>query len=189
MARSAVIGFVPLVFFCACGPERVHHLDCCANETWNGAPNHSSVLYQLESGYVETLRDSAVLGHYLFPSEMATALDSSFIVEENGRDTTWSWDTEYGPMGLVYDTLGFSAELLLIKSTCSDRDYRIQLRTFDKSHRVIDTLNYALWSHCLMRWCSGAAFDDLHIERESDVGVKERFRIGPDGKFVEVEPW
>jgi hypothetical protein len=167
-----------------CGPDRIHHLDCCADETWNGAPNHSSILFQLESGYAEPLRDSAALSYYLFPAELATALDSSFIVEENGMDTTWSRNIEYGPMGQMYDMLGFSAELLLIKTTCSDRDYRIQLRTFDRSHRVIDTLNYALWSNCLMRWCSGAAFEDLHIERESDAGVKERFSIGADGRFV-----
>lgn len=185
MTRPAVFGFLVVMLFSACGPERLHHLDCCANETWNGAPNHASVLFQLESGYVEPLHDHAALSQYLFPSELATALDSSFIVEENGRDTMWSRNIEYGPMGVLYDTPGFTAELLLINGHhCSDRDYRIQLRTFDKSRHVIDTLNYALWSNCLMQWCSGAAFEDLHIRREWDAGAQEQFLIGPDGRFV-----
>src|SRR5690242_16663961 len=93
-----IVGFLALALLSACGPKRVHHLDCCANENWDGSPNHSSILFHLESGYVPPLRDSAALSYYLFPTELAAAFDSSFIVEENGKDTTWSWETDYGPM-------------------------------------------------------------------------------------------
>ncbi len=172
-----------LIVGCAPKEKEIDRLICCDGDFGN----HQSILFLMESGYVPPLLDSASLSRYLFPTEFAGAFDSVELIDHTTLDTTWSRRFKYGHVGTLYDTLGFTAELLLIDSLpCLNRDYRFQIRTYDHNSRVIDTLTYAMWSQCLMKWCSGIAFENMQVEREWDNGPKEAFRISNEGEFVRL---
>ncbi len=112
----------------------------------------------MESGHVSALLDSSSLRNYLLQEEFDHAFDSIWNNGHGGFPATRERLMKYGHIDLLYDTLGFNAELILIDSfPCWDRDYRFQLRTYDSSHAIIDTLTYAMWSSCLKKWCSGKA--------------------------------
>lgn len=169
----------------ACGPMEIDRLVCCDT----GPADHQSILFLMESGHVPAMVDSSSLRTYLLPAEFGHAFDSVSRNGVPGSDPTWIRRIKYGHLQeVLYDTLGFTAELILIDSLpCLDRDYRFQLRTYDASHAVIDTLTYAMWSACLGRWCSGRAYENLFVERQWHDSITEQFSISVEGRFIKIE--
>jgi len=169
----------------ACGPNEIDRLVCCDT----GPADHQSILFLMESGHVPALVDSSSLRTYLLPAEFDHAFDSVWSNGNAGSDPTWIRRIKYGHLQeVLYDTLGFTAELILIDSLpCLDRDYRFQLRTYDANHTIIDTLTYAMWSACLGRWCSGRAYDNLLVERQWHDSITEQYSISVEGRFIRVE--
>lgn len=168
----------------ACGPTEIDRLVCCGI----GPADHQSILFLMESGHVPALIDSASLRSILLPAEFDHAFDPLSSKANAGSDLAWARLMKYGHIDVLYDTLGFTAELILIDSlSCWDRDYRFQLRTYDDSHEVIDTLTYAMWSSCLKRWCSGIAYENLLVDRQWHDSITERFSISVEGRFSKIE--
>ena len=168
----------------ACGPMEIDRLVCCDT----GPADHQSILFLMESGHVPALGDSSSLRSYLLPAEFDHAFDSVSRNGNAGPDSNWVRLMKYGHIDVLYDTLGFTAELILIDSlSCWDRDYRFQLRTYVDSHEVIDTLTYAMWSSYLKRWCSGLAYDNLLVERQWHDSITERYSISVEGRFIRIE--
>lgn len=152
MYKYLIIAY--LFFMCSCDSKNHYLINCCNNSDF--AVDHDGILYLVESGNYESLQyqnDSLRLKEYLSNEEMKHAFDTTVFISE--FDTATLYKTEF----VLWDTLlvdtEFVAELVLLKENVNQRGYCFQIRTYDKTHKLISIQDFATWVDEIKKYCSG----------------------------------
>lgn len=118
--------------------------------------DHDGILFLTESANyqsLQTLQDTIGLKQYLSEDEMKIAFVTTLEFQE--YDTLNYYNTEVVPWDTLFVTDNFVAELILIKDNTYGRGYFFQIRTYDKTRKIISMQDFATWADRTKKYCSG----------------------------------
>ena len=109
---------------------------------------YNSILFLTESANIALIEDSSELAKYLTDIELKTAFDS---IDNAGIEPKRSRRFEYRFYGNQVTNEKFDADLILFQDmTKHGRDYHFQLRAYNKKRDLIDNLDFAIGTMCLI---------------------------------------
>ena len=152
LTKSKIFLVLPALLLLTCCKDNDHyHINCVENFS-----DYRGILFLTESANYQSLQrlnDTTQLKSYLSSDEFNMAFDT--VVSITQFDTSTYFKTEFVPWDTLFIKDAFVAELVLLKDNTDNRGYYFQIRTYDSSHHLISTQDFATWADRKKKYCSG----------------------------------